>query len=257
MPTHVCWRRISARRRRDVPSATPILDVRGLSAARSAAVVVRGIDLTIAKGEAVALLGTNGAGKSTMVDAICGLARKHGGQVQFFGEDITGAPPHRIARLGLLQVSQERDLFPRMTVGENVAMGWEALAARGDANHGTDDVTVLFPRLRERWEQRASSLSGGERTMLAIARALVGRPRLLLLDEPSSGLAPIMVEQVADALRTLARTGLTILLVEQNIGLALGVCDRFVVLREGRKVYDEPRSALGDDPRAALAALYL
>jgi len=240
-----------------VRSDTPILDVHGLSALRSAAVVVRDVDLTIGEGEVVALLGTNGAGKSTTVDAICGLARKHGGEVRFLGQDITKASPHRIARLGLLQVSQDRDLFPRMTVGENVVMGFEALVARGDAKRETEDVIALFPRLRERWEQRASSLSGGEQKMLAIARALVGRPRLLLLDEPSSGLAPIMVEQVGDALRTLAQTGLTILLVEQNIGLALEVCDRFIVLRGGNKVYDQPKAALGADSRAALAALYL
>lgn len=238
-------------------SGPAVLDVHGLSALRSAAVVVRDVDLTIAEGEVVALLGTNGAGKSTTVDAICGFARKQGGEVRFCGRDITKAAPYRIARLGLLQVSQDRDLFPRMSVAENVTMGSEALVARGGVDRGTEDVIALFPRLRERWEQRASSLSGGEQKMLAIARALVGRPRLLLLDEPSSGLAPIMVEQVGDALRTLARTGLTILLVEQNIGLALEVCDRFVVLRGGSKVYDQPRAALGVDPRAALAALYL
>lgn len=238
-------------------ASAAMLEVHSLAALRSGAVVVRDFDLAVSEGEIVGLLGTNGAGKSTLVDAICGFAKKQHGRVAFLGTDITNAPAHRIAQLGLLQVSQDRDLFARMTVGENVLMGLHALAARPQMPRRIDDVVSLFAWLRERWDQRASSLSGGEQKMLAIARALVGRPRILLLDEPSSGLAPIMVEQVGEALHALAGMGLTILLVEQNIGLALGVCDRFVVLRAGVKVFDEPKGALGDDPRGALAALYM
>lgn len=234
-----------------------ILWVQDLAAARAGAVIVRNFSLKVKRNEVVALLGPNGAGKSTVVDAICGFADKVAGKVYLEGEDITRLPPHEIAYRGLIQVSQYRDLFPGMSVAENLLMGLEALKKRHDESRSVAEVTELFPVLKERWEQRAESLSGGEQQMLAIARALLGRPRVLLLDEPSSGLAPLIVQEIGEFLRNLTKKGLTIVLVEQNVGIALEICSRFVVLRQGRILFDDTRAALGDNPRDFLSEAYI
>ena len=234
-----------------------VLEVRNLTAVRSGADVVRDLSFEVRAGEAVALLGPNGAGKSTTVDAICGFADKRGGTVTFLGEDITNRSPHELARKGLVQVSQTQDLFTDMTVRENLLLGRLAANGRGDDTEVLEETLSVFPRLRERLSQRSGSLSGGERQMLAIGRALMARPKLLLLDEPSAGLAPVIVTQIGELLHGLAGEGLTLLLVEQNIGIALSLCDRFVVLKAGDRVFTGDRSSLGDEPRARLAELYV
>ena len=240
-----------------VPRPT-LLEVAQLRCGRGAGDAVVDFSLTVRAGETVAILGPNGAGKSTAVDGVCGLIERRSGTVRFDGHDITGARGFAVARLGLIQVSQDRDLFPRMTVTENLELGTEALGRRGPADPAHRDwVLELFPRLRERAGQKAGSLSGGEQQMLAIARALMGRPRVLLLDEPTAGLAPIVVEQLARVLEQLAREGLTLLLVEQNVQVALDSCERFVVLRNGRIVFDGERAALGADPRERLGRLFI
>lgn len=234
-----------------------VLEVRDLTAVRSGAEVVRGLSFEVRPGEALALLGPNGAGKSTTVDAICGFADKRAGTVTFLGEDVTGQLPHELARKGLVQVSQTQDLFIHMSVRENLLLGRLAANGRGDDNQVLEETLDIFPRLRERLGQRSGSLSGGERQMLAIGRAMMARPKLLLLDEPSAGLAPVIVTQIGELLHGLAGEGLTLLLVEQNVGIALSMCDRFVVLKAGDLVFTGDRNSLGDAPRERLAELYV
>jgi len=235
--------------------AEAILQVSGLTAARGGAVVLRDLAMTVHRGDILGLLGPNGAGKSTTVDAICGFVPKRGGRVIFDGGDISRMPAHRVARLGLVQVSQNRDLFGAMSVADNLELGLRL--ANGSGSSGLDEVRRLFPKLSALWSQKASSLSGGEQQMVALARALAGRPKLLMLDEPSSGLAPKIVQEIGEFLRSLVTTGLTIVLVEQNVSIALGLCTRYVVLRAGRKVFDGDRAGLGADPRRFLAQMYI
>lgn len=232
------------------------LVIKDLSAARGGVEVLSHVSLEVDSGETVAVLGANGAGKSTLVDAICGMANKLSGTVTLAGTDITRTAAHKIARAGLVQVSQERDLFPDMSVRENLQLG--PIAARNRVEHTTlDDVLDAFPRLRERTEQRAGSLSGGEQQMLAIARALLSQPEVLMLDEPTAGLAPIMVRRVVDSIVELATRGLTLILVEQNVEVSLAVSDRLVVLRRGEQVFGGVKSELGEDYRARLQEYYV
>lgn len=211
----------------------------------------------VRQGEALALLGPNGAGKSTTVDAICGFAEKRLGRVTFLGEDITRRAPHQLARMGLVQVSQSQDLFAEMSVRDNLLLGRRAANGRGTDAEVLAETLDIFPRLAERLSQRAGSLSGGERQMLAIGRALMARPKLLLLDEPSSGLAPVIVTQIGELLHGLAGQGLTLLLVEQNVGIALSLCERFLVLKAGDLMFTGDRDSLGPAPRDRLAELYV
>jgi len=236
-------------------TAEKALSVSGLRAVQAGAEVVSDFGLEVCHGEVVALLGPNGAGKSTVVDALCGFVEKRGGSVLLDGKDITGLPPFRIARMGLVQVSQARDLFPDMSVEENLIAGSEAVGGRRSMT--MDKLYEIFPRLYERLKQRAGSLSGGEQQMLAIARALVGAPKVLLLDEPSTGLAPVVVDQIVAMLHRLAGEGLTLVLVEQNVGVALDLCERFVVLKGGSVVFAGGKAELGASPREFLAQLYL
>lgn len=233
------------------------LKVEGLAAIRGGSTVVRDFSIDIRPEEVVALLGPNGAGKSTVIDAITGFAKKSAGSIFFFGEDITGLAPYHIVKRGLIQVSQERDLFPEMSVLENLLMGLEARPGRGRQNEEMDELLQIFPVLKDRMNQMAGSLSGGEQQMLAIARALVGKPKVLLLDEPSSGLAPLIVQQIGEFLQALSSSGLTILLVEQNVNIALQLCTRFVVLKNGTTAFAGDRADLGDSPREFLAKLYI
>ena len=232
-----------------------VLQITSLRAAQAGSEVVTDFNLQVSQGEVVGLLGPNGAGKSTVVDALCGFVEKRGGSVVLGGRDIAGFPPFRIAQLGLIQVSQTRDLFSDMSVEENLITGAEALGGRRAMP--MDKLFEIFPRLRERLKQRTGSLSGGEQQMLAIARALRGAPRVLLLDEPSTGLAPVLVDQIVSLLHRLAGEGLTLVLVEQNVGVALDLCERFVVLKAGRIVFEGGRAELGESPREFLAQLYL
>jgi branched-chain amino acid transport system ATP-binding protein len=211
----------------------PLLQVRGLEARYGAVVALKGVDLDVNDGEIVTLIGANGAGKSTLMMTICGDPRAHAGSVLFDRRDITRLPPHAIARLGLAQSPEGRRIFSRMSVFENLQMG----ATVSDGAHFGEDlerVFTLFPRLRERSQQRGGTLSGGEQQMLAIGRALMSRPRLLLLDEPSLGLAPLVVKQIFGAIRDLnQKQGLTVFLVEQNAYHALKLADRGYVMVNG------------------------
>jgi branched-chain amino acid transport system ATP-binding protein len=212
---------------------TALLSLSGVSAAYGAIQALRGIDLEVHRGEIVALIGANGAGKSTLMMTICGQPRPRSGTVVHEGVDITGWRTHRIIQRGIAQAPEGRRIFGRMTVYENLLMGAEA-SGRRDVRAGMDQVLALFPRLGERLTQRGGTLSGGEQQMLAVGRALMSRPSLLLLDEPSLGLAPLVVRQIFSAIEALNReTGLTILLVEQNAYQALRLAHRGYVLVNG------------------------
>jgi len=208
--------------------AEALLRVSGLRVSYGAREILRGVDFALRDGESVALLGPNGSGKSTCLNAISGFAPVVAGTVEFGGANISGWPAHRIVRQGVVQVSQSRDLFPDLSVEDNLALG---AYTRGDADAA--EIYALFPRLSERRRQMVRTLSGGEQQMVAIGRALMSRPRLLLLDEPSGGLSPQLVADTARTLSALRRRGLTLLLVEQNLGLALKAADRYLVLRDG------------------------
>ncbi len=212
----------------------PLLSVRGVHTYYGKIVALRGVDVDVPAGEVVALIGANGAGKSTLMMTICGNPRAREGRVFFDGADITDLPTHEIMSKAIAQSPEGRRIFPRMTVIENLQMG----AAITRFEHFDEDlrrVYDLFPRLKERQNQRGGTLSGGEQQMLAIARALMSRPRLLLLDEPSLGLAPLVVKQIFSVIRELNRTeGLTVFLVEQNAFHALRLADRGYVMVNGR-----------------------
>ena len=214
--------------------SSPLLSVRGLKAYYGNIAALRGVDIEVGEGEIVALIGANGAGKSTLMMTICGNPRAREGSIAFAGRDITQLPTHEIARLKIAQAPEGRRIFVRMTVMENLQMG----AAVADAAHFESDVErvfTLFPRLKERIGQRGGTLSGGEQQMLAIARALMGRPRLLLLDEPSLGLAPQIARQIFNAIKTLnTDEKLTVFLVEQNAFHALKLAHRGYVMVNGR-----------------------
>jgi branched-chain amino acid transport system ATP-binding protein len=194
--------------------------------------ILFGVDLTVDAGEVVALLGANGSGKSTALNTLSGFVRPWAGSIRLDGKEIAGEPPHRIFRRGIIQVSQTRDLFPDMTVEENLRLG--AWARRGATEALLHGIYASFPRLSERRAQPVRLMSGGEQQMVAIGRALMGHPKLLLLDEPSGGLAPAFVDEIADIMRTLKARGITMVIIEQNIRLALAVADRFLILRDGR-----------------------
>jgi branched-chain amino acid transport system ATP-binding protein len=210
-----------------------LLSIRGIKSFYGSIMALKGVDLDIAEGEIVSLIGANGAGKSTLMMTICGNPRAREGTITFAGQDITKLPTHEIARLRIAQSPEGRRIFGRMTVLENLQMGAEIDRLR-HFDEDLDRVTRLFPRLKERLAQRGGTLSGGEQQMLAIARALMSRPRLLMLDEPSLGLAPIIVRQIFDAVRDLnRRERMTIFLVEQNAYHALKLAHRGYVMVNG------------------------
>jgi branched-chain amino acid transport system ATP-binding protein len=208
-----------------------MLEATGLAAGYLGENVVEGVDVQVAAGQAVAVIGSNGAGKTTLFRALCGMLPVSAGRVRFDGEDITGRAAHRVARAGLAYVPAERHLFPGMSVLENLLLG--AYPRRPDAS-AFELVFDLFPRLQERRKQPAGSLSGGEQQMLAVGRALMSRPRLLVLDEPTTGLAPKLARSAYQALRALKGTGVTLLVAEQQVPLALSLADRGYVLENGR-----------------------
>ena len=213
---------------------TPLLALEDVTAAYGRLPVLHDVSLQIRPGEIVSLIGANGAGKSTTMMTICGRPRASHGRVVFDGQDITQRPTHEIARLGICQSPEGRRIFGRMTVMENLQMG--AIIANAPDGFEADVARVfdLFPRLKDRASQRGGTLSGGEQQMLAIARALMGRPKLLLLDEPSLGLAPLVVKQIFEAIKELNTDGLTVFLVEQNAYHALKLADRGYVMVNGR-----------------------
>ena len=216
--------------------------------------ILHEVSMRVDQGEIVALIGANGAGKTTTLRAISGLLGVSSGTITFDGERIDGARPEHIVRRGLVHVPQERALFGRLTVMENLLMG-AYTRDRSTIGASLDDVFALFPILAERRDQRADTLSGGQQQMLAIGRALMSRPRLLTLDEPSIGLAPNLVAQVLDAVTRIRDTGVTVLIVEQNAAHALRICDRAYVLESGAIVVEGRGGELLDDPRVRRAYL--
>jgi len=232
----------------------PLLAVEGLVAGYGHIQILRGVDLAVRRGEVVAMLGANGSGKSTALNAISGFIRPTAGRISFLGEEIAGQPPHRTFRLGVVQVSQARDLFPDMSVEDNLQLG---AAIRGDARGGLARAYDLFPRLAERRRQSVRSMSGGEQQMVAIGRALMGNPTLLLLDEPSGGLAPVFVTEIGRVVQRLKDEGATVLMVEQNVRLALAVADRFVALRDGQVLAQGPVADLRGNYEDLARRIYL
>ena len=234
----------------------PLLSVRGLAVNYGHVEAVRGIDLDLAAGEITTLVGANGAGKSTTLMALSGLVRKAGGSVHFDGRDITSLAPHKIVASGLVQVAEGRATLTTLSVRENLELG-AYTRSNGAAVRARDidRVYSLFPRLAERATQLAGSLSGGEQQMLAIGRALMAKPRLLLLDEPSMGLAPIIVQDIFRTLKSINAEGLTIFLVEQNVKQALKLAQRAYVLENGQVVLQGSGAELLGDPRVQAAYL--
>jgi branched-chain amino acid transport system ATP-binding protein len=209
-----------------------LLEVRQLRAGYGRAEVLRGIDLAVGRGEIVALLGSNGAGKSTLNNTVCGIVPAWSGQVVLDGRDLTRAHYREIVRAGLIQVPEGRRIFPNLSVRENLELGAFA-RGRADRARNLERALTLFPRLRERTTQRAGTMSGGEQQMLAIGRALMAEPVLLILDEPSLGLSPRLVEELFALIARLNDDGLTVMLVEQNVGQSLDIADRAYVLENG------------------------
>ena len=231
-----------------------LLEVENLRVHYGKIEAIRGISIEVDQGEIVTLIGANGAGKTTTLKTLSGLRRVTSGRVRFNGEDITGVPGHKRVLLGICQAPEGRGIFPGMTVLENLDMGTYARRSADHAAH-LDQVLTLFPRLAERRKQPGGTLSGGEQQMLAIGRAMMARPRLLLLDEPSMGLAPLIVQQIFQILREINEQGTTILLVEQNATQALQLSDRAYVLETGAVVKAAPAAELLDDPSVREAYL--
>ncbi len=231
-----------------------LLEVKGLEVGYGGIRAVKGIDLEVLEGELVCLIGANGAGKSTTLRAICGLLAPRAGAVRYAGADIAGVPIHELPRRGLVMVPEGRGIFPQLTVEENLAMGAFTRSDDGIAQD-LEHQYERFPRLKERQTQTAGTLSGGEQQMLAIGRALMARPKLLLLDEPSMGLAPRLVAQIFGIVREIAKQGVTILLVEQNARLALEVASRGYVMESGLITLAGEAKKLLADPKVREAYL--
>ncbi|WP_369797695.1 ABC transporter ATP-binding protein [Achromobacter sp. DH1f] len=232
-----------------------MLELRDLEVRYGPVAGTRKLNLTVEPGETLALIGSNGAGKSSTLRAVVGLARHYGGDVLWQGRSIKGLPASDVVRLGIGFSPEGRRVFPSLTVAENLKMG--AFGRGGEsATARLEEIHRYFPRLKERSRQAAGSLSGGEQQMLAIGRALMSRPQLFLLDEPSLGLAPIVVERIGDILLEIqAREGLAFVLAEQNANWAMRVARRTAILQLGEKVYDDPSEALLSDPRVQTAFL--
>jgi len=233
----------------------PLLELKGLQVAYGGIHAVKGIDLTVAQGELVCLIGANGAGKTTTLKGITGLQPVKSGTIRYAGEDITGKPAFELVRKGLSMVPEGRGVFGALTIEENLAMGAYARNDRAAIHADVERVFGLFPRLKERHKQTAGTLSGGEQQMLAMGRALMSRPKLLLLDEPSMGLAPLMVQKVFETVLTVSREGVTILLIEQNAKLALEVSGRGYVMESGEITLQGEAKQLLSDPKVRAAYL--
>ena len=236
---------------------TALLEVSNLSAGYDGATVLDGVSLHVDAGETVAVVGGNGAGKTTLIRTIAGMVRATGGDVMFDGADITHLPSHRVCERGLAQVPEGRQLFASLSVEDNLRLGAMPKRARARTADSLDQVFELFPRLAERRRQLAGTLSGGEQQMAAIGRALMASPRLIMLDEPSLGLAPQMVETMFEVVAALNRQGLSILLVEQNVAESLELAKRGYVLENGEVVLEGSGTALLGDDRVRRAYLGL
>jgi branched-chain amino acid transport system ATP-binding protein len=236
---------------------TALLEISGLDHYYGDAQALTDVSLEVFRGEIVAIVGANGAGKTTLIRAIAGIERPRAGRIVFAGRKIIGLDSHEICNLGIGQVAEGRQLFPSLTVMENLSMGAALPRARAAAKQSLDEVFALFPRLGERRKQLAGTLSGGEQQMLAIARCLMGRPELIMLDEPSLGLAPTIVQQLLETVHQLNRSGLTVMLVEQNVAASLRISQRAYVLENGRVVMSGAGSGLLNDDRVRRAYLGL
>ena len=232
-----------------------MLEVRGLRVTYGGITAVKGIDFEVHERELVTLVGSNGAGKTTTLKALCGLVRPAAGEIRYDGRQVTGEPAHRLVRAGMALVPEGRGVFGRLTVAENLDMGAYGRLDRHAIPADRDRAYALFPRLAERRRQLAGTLSGGEQQMLAIARALMSRPKLLLLDEPSMGLAPLMVQRIFETIRAVAAEGVTLLLVEQNAKLALELCHRGYVMESGSITLADSATALLGNPQVRQAYL--
>ena len=235
--------------------ADALLAVQAIDVSYGAIQALRQVSLHVMPGELVSLIGANGAGKSTLLKSIASLLKPTRGQILFSGENIEGAPAHSLASKGLALVPEGRGIFPEMTVLENLQMGAYSRSDKHTIQHDIEHAYSLFPRLAERRAQAAGTLSGGEQQMVAIARALMSKPRLLLLDEPSMGLAPILVQKIFDVINTINREGVSVLLVEQNAQLALALAQRGYVMEHGEITLHDAASALLNNP--AVKAAYL
>lgn len=234
-----------------------MLEVVGLDAGYGQGLALQGVDLRVESGEIVSVVGPNGAGKSTLVNAVAGLHRARAGAIRMEGADMGRIAGHRFCDRGIAIVPEGRRLFPRMSVRENLDLGAYRRGARAEREGSLAWVHALFPRLAERGTQLAGSLSGGEQQMVAIGRALMARPKLLLLDEPSLGLAPVIVDEVFDVMRTIHEAGVSVLLVEQNVDRALAISSRAYLLLEGRVTMTGPASELRASPELRRTVLGL
>ncbi len=233
----------------------PLLEVRDLRVAYGHVEAVRGVSLAVEEGRIVTLIGPNGAGKTSLLSALAGLVRPAGGEVRLGGRDVTGVAAHHAVAAGLSLVPEGRAILGRMTVEENLRLAGELRRPRAAVRASIEEQYRRFPILGERRRAPAGTLSGGQQQMLAFARALVARPRILLLDEPSMGLSPLLVQQVFEIVQAIHREGATILLVEQNARLALSIADRAYVLERGRVVLEGDARVLAQDPRVQAAYL--
>ncbi len=233
----------------------PLLEVENMHSYYGHIHALQGISLTVEEGEVVTLIGSNGAGKTTTLRSIHGILPPREGKVIFDGEEIQGTPAHDMIGKGIAQSPEGRKIFSRMTVLENLEMGAYHRNDRSEIRQDMDRVFELFPRLKERVKQEAGTMSGGEQQMLAIGRALMSRPKLLLLDEPSMGLAPVLVERIFEIVREINHQGTTILLVEQNANVALEIATRGYVLETGKIVNSAPAEKLREDPKVREAYL--
>ena len=230
-----------------------ILNVENINVYYGAIHAIKGVSFTVNEGEIVTLIGANGAGKSTTLQTVSGLLRSRTGSITFMGENVSHIPAHKLVYKGMAQVPEGRRIFLQMTVRENLDMG--AFTQKGDIEESLERVYAQFPRLKEREKQIAGTLSGGEQQMLAMGRALMSHPKLLMMDEPSMGLAPILVDQIFDIIQSLHKAGTTILLVEQNAQKALRVADRAYVLETGRIVMSGTGKELSASPEVQKAYL--
>jgi branched-chain amino acid transport system ATP-binding protein len=239
----------------DGNGATPILQVDDIHSFYGSIEALKGISLEVYEGEIVTLIGSNGAGKTTTLRSISGIVPPREGAIYYLGKDITGMPGHQVASIGIAQSPEGRRIFPRMTVLENLEMGAFTRKDNAAIRADVERVYEMFPRLKERQKQKAGTMSGGEQQMLAMGRALMAQPKLLLLDEPSLGLAPVIVDKIYEIIREINQQGVTILLVEQNANYALDVSARGYVLETGTVALSDKSSALRTDERVMAAYL--
>jgi branched-chain amino acid transport system ATP-binding protein len=235
--------------------SAPVLTIRDLDVSYGKVQALRGLSLTVGDGEIVSLLGNNGAGKSTTVSAVSGVVRAQAGSIEAFGQDITRATPWSIVESGIIQVPEGRRIFSRLTVHENLQLGGYTVRDRSVIDERISRVYELLPRLADRATQQGGTLSGGEQQMLAIGRAMIAGPRLIMLDEPTMGLAPIVVAQIMDVIRTVNAAGTSVLLIEQNARAALKIAHRGYVLDSGAVTLSGTATELQDDPQVVAAYL--